>query len=328
MKRILIALLMTIQSCGSNSGDDGTPSIALTKENLAGHWRLIKIKVSGKEYALKGAAITQYKTDGTFVSAGQEYYTEGNQAAACWYANTGKYELKDTVSTETIEKETGAKACVGGDFNPIPYTSSLTATTLTSKKSDGTEFYFEKDTTRKDFDYQTFAEKFEKVELTVGDADKPSGFSMTYRNPRQAGYTRLCPRFSGSQSSGFTIVATFTYNNSVYDLMNQWDEGALTAENYNGSSPLFQFDKRTSTSTDSGGNTGTGRYACSSVADCASQCSLKISSYSLSKSAGVFEVSCSNLAADSASDNDNLFGAALTDFVFKASCSYNPDLGL
>lgn len=328
MLNIWIFTILAVAGCGSSDSGSDVSSVALSKENLTGHWKLVKIKTSDKEYAIKGTAIIQYKSDGSFVSGGQQYYREGNEALKCWSAGSGKYEIKDSILTETVEKELGAIGCTDGNFNPQPYTSTLTVSSLVNKSANGTEYFFEKDTLHADFNYTTFAEKFEKVSLAIDDPDKPSSFDMTYRTSKQGGWKYVCPRFAGQTTSGFKIAATFLYKSSVYEMKTQWDDGAITPTNYNAAPPGFSLEKRNASSSDYLSTPGTGRYSCSSISDCSSKCNLKVDKYDLSNSTSNLEITCTNLSATSTNDSDNLFGAALTNFSLKALCNYKPDLGL
>lgn len=328
MIKIALGVALLLNSCGSSNNGNSGGSSGLTKENLVGHWKLTKVKVSGKEAMINGLAIRQYKSDGTFVDAGEKYYSDGNEASPCWYTGSGKFEIKDAILVETIEKEVGPKGCVEGDFNPKNYSTAVSTNSITSKAEDGTEYVYEKYTAKKDFDYTTFLEKFEKVTFTVDDPDKATSVNLVYRNPKQGGWTALCPRLHGEETSGFTVSSTFTYNNSIYELSSQWSEGDISPANYSGSSPRFEFEKRSASSSDSGGGSGSGRYTCASVTDCQAKCTLTITGYSLTDGAATLTYSCTALPAASSGDSDNLFGSTLTNTTLKAECNYKPSLDL
>lgn len=328
MRKLVFLGAIILSSCGGSNSTGESDPLELSKEALIGHWKLTKLKVGGNESSMRGIVVRQYKSDGTYVDAGENYYAEGNHANPCWYAGLGRFEIKGSGLVETVEKEVGPEKCTDGDFNSKSYATTISTTSITSKAADGTEFIYEKYAAQKDLDYTNLLEKFEKVTLTTDDPDRTNGLNLIYRSPRQGGWTATCPRLHGSETSGFTVSATFTYSGAVHEILSQWDEGDINPANYSGAAPSFSFQKRAATSSDAGGGIGSGRYSCSSSTDCQAKCALTISGYSLTDGTATMTYSCSALTASNNSDPDNLYGSSMTNTTFKAECNYKPSLDL
>lgn len=165
----------------------------------------------------------------------------------------------------------------------------------------------------------------EKASINVSDNDQPDNLEFVYEQKTHGGWASLCPRMAGliGATSGFEFIPTFKFNNNIYNVWVQWDEGDIIENGYLGPPPSFRFSKRDPSDTN-GSNYGSasGHYKCTSLADCDGKCILDIHTFDLPNKRAVIDLDCTNLPAENNSDLDNLFGNTMTDFHLEVECDY------